>query len=102
MIRTIVTSFALGAVLLIASRARAQTPVTDHANLLQNIRTALQTYQVVQNTAHQIQLMQAQIQNELQTLKSINPASFAGLLALLNQGALTYAMLQGDLATIGY
>jgi P-type conjugative transfer protein TrbJ len=102
MIRTVVTSFALGAVLLIASRARAQMPVTDHANLLQNIRTALQTYQVVQNTAQQIELMQTQIQNELQTLKSINPASFAGLLALLNQGALTYATLQGDLATIGY
>ena len=61
---------------------------------LRNIRTALQTYQVVQNTAQQIQLMQNQVQNELQTLKSINPASFAGLLALLNQGTFTYAMLQ--------
>jgi P-type conjugative transfer protein TrbJ len=100
--KTLLATIALVAVALTGPRARAQMPVTDHSNLIQNIRTALQTYQLVQNTAQQIQIMQSQLQYQLQTLKSINPASFGGVLALLNQGTLTYAMLQGDLSTIGY
>jgi P-type conjugative transfer protein TrbJ len=100
--KTLLTTVALTIITLGAPLARAQMPVTDHANLLQNVKTALQTYQIVQNTAQQIQMMQTQLQYQVQTLKSINPASVAGLLALLNQGTLTYAMLQGDLSTIGY
>lgn len=100
--KTLLATIALVAVALTGPRAHAQMPVTDHSNLIQNIRTALQTYQLVQNTAQQIQIMQSQLQYQLQTLRSINPASFGGVLALLNQGTLTYAMLQGDLSTIGY
>jgi type IV secretion system protein TrbJ len=85
-----------------APRIRAQVAVVDATNLIQNTKTALQTVQVVMNTLQQIQLMQSQIQNQLQTLKSINPTTFSGLQTLINQGQFTYAMLQGDLSTIGY
>jgi type IV secretion system protein TrbJ len=88
--------------LLAPPAAVAQVPVIDGTNLVQNIKTALQAVQIVANTAQQIQLMQSQIQNQLQTLKSINPTTFAGIQALISQGQFTYAMLQGDVTTIGY
>lgn len=101
MSKTLLATVSL-ATILIAGRAHAQAPVVDHSNLVQNIRTALQTAQLVQNTGQQIQMMQAQLQYQLQNLKSISPTSFGNMLALLNQGTLTYAMLQGDLSTMGY
>jgi P-type conjugative transfer protein TrbJ len=85
-----------------APAARAQIPVTDVGNLAQNVKTALQTYDMLQNTYHQIEQLQTQIQNQMQMLASIDPTSFAGLRALLSQGQFTYAMLQGDLSSIGY
>ncbi len=92
----------MAATVLAAPVAFAQVPVIDGTNLVQNIKTALQAVQIVANTAQQIQLMQSQIQNQLQSLKSINPTTFAGIKALLSQGQFTYAMLQGDVTTIGY
>jgi len=90
------------AIVAAAPRARAQIPVTDAGNLAQNIITAAKTAQTVVNTYQQIQQLQTQIQNQLQMLRSIDPTTFAGLQALLSQGQFTYAMLQGDLASIGY
>jgi P-type conjugative transfer protein TrbJ len=101
MTKTLLVTLSLAGVLL-AGRAQAQTPVVDHTNLIQNMRTALQTAQLVQNTANQLQMMQSQLQYQLQNLKSISPTSFSNILALLNQGTFTYAMLQGDLSTMGY
>jgi P-type conjugative transfer protein TrbJ len=92
----------VGVVAGAAPSARAQIPVTDAANLAQNITTAAKTAQTVINTYQQIQQLNTQIQNQLQMLKSIDPTSFAGLQALLSQGQFTYAMLQGDLSSIGY
>jgi len=92
----------MAATVLAAPVAVAQIPVIDGTNLVQNIKTALQAVQIVANTAQQIQLMESQIQNQLQTLKSINPTTFAGIQSLLSQGQFTYAILQGDVATIGY
>ena len=88
--------------LALARSANAQTPVVDHSNLLQNIRTALQTAQLVQNTAQQITIMESQLQYQLQSIRSISPTSFSNLLTLLNEGTMTYSMLQGDLATMTY
>lgn len=99
--KTLLATLTLAAV-LVAGRAHAQAPVVDHSNLLQNMRTALQTAQLVQNTGQQLQMMQSQLQYQLQNLKSINPTSINNMLALLNQGTFTYAMLQGDLSTMGY
>jgi P-type conjugative transfer protein TrbJ len=79
-----------------APSARAQIPVTDAGNLVQNTTTALKTAQT------QIDQLRTQIQNQLQMLRSIDPTTFAGLQALLSQGQFTYAMLQGDLSSIGY
>ena len=80
----------------------AQMAVVDHINLLQNIKTALQTAQIVENTAQQLSVMEAQLKWQIENLKTINPASIDGLLALLNQSQMTFAMLQGDLSSIGY
>jgi P-type conjugative transfer protein TrbJ len=80
----------------------AQMAVVDHSNLIQNIKTALQTAQLVTTTANQLQVMEAQLQYQLENLKTINPASISGLLALINQTQMTFNMLQGDLNSIGY
>jgi P-type conjugative transfer protein TrbJ len=87
---------------LVGRGAAAQIAVVDHVNLVQNVRTALQTAQLVENTAQQLQVMEAQLQYQLQNLKTINPSSIAGLLALLNETQLTFSTLQGDISSIGY
>jgi P-type conjugative transfer protein TrbJ len=80
----------------------AQMAVVDHSNLIQNIKTALQTAQLVTTTANQLQVMEAQLQYQLENLKTINPASISGLLTLINQTQMTFNMLVGDLNSIGY
>lgn len=80
----------------------AQMAVVDHSNLMQNIKTALQTAQVVTNTANQLQVMETQLEYQIENLKTISPASVSGLLTLLNQTQMTFNMLQGDLNSIGY
>jgi P-type conjugative transfer protein TrbJ len=96
------TVAAFVAVVAAAPSARAQIPVTDAGNLLQNTTTALKAAQMLINTYTQIDQLRTQIQNQLQMLKSIDPTTFSGLQALLSQGQFTYAMLQGDLSSIGY
>ena len=90
------------ALVLAAAPAHAQTAVVDHVNLIQNIKTALQTAQVVENTAQQLQTMEAQLKYQIQNLSTLNPASISGLLSLINQTQMTFNMLQGDLSSIGY
>lgn len=82
--------------------ARAQTAVIDHSNLLQNIKTALQTAQLVINTANQLTVMKAQLQYQLQNLKTIDPTSISGLITAINQVQMAFATLQGDINSIGY
>jgi P-type conjugative transfer protein TrbJ len=85
-----------------ARPASAQTPVVDHSNLLQNIKTALQTAQLVTTTASQLQVMEAQLQYQIQNLKTIDPTSITGLINGINQVQMTFATLQGDINSIGY
>jgi P-type conjugative transfer protein TrbJ len=82
--------------------AQAQTAVVDHFNLLQNIKTALQTAQLVINTANQLEVMKAQLEYQAQNLKTIDPTSISGLLSYINQVQMTFATLQGDINSIGY
>ena len=82
--------------------ARSQVPVTDAGNLAHNAVTALNTVRVVLNTYQQLQVMENQLKYQLQSLETLNPTSFAGLLAAINQSETTYAMLQGDLTTMGF
>lgn len=82
--------------------ARSQVPVTDAGNLAHNAVTALNSVKMVLNTYQQIQIMESQLRYQLHALESLNPASFSGLLALINQTETTYATLQGDLATVGF
>jgi P-type conjugative transfer protein TrbJ len=82
--------------------ARAQLAVVDQSNLLQNIKTALQTAQLVINTANQLQVMKMQLQYQLQNLKTIDPSSITGLINTINQVQMTFATLQGDINSIGY
>jgi P-type conjugative transfer protein TrbJ len=90
------------AVVVLPRLGHAQTAVIDHINLIQNIKTALQTAQLVTTTANQLQVMEAQLQYQLENLKTTNPASISGLLTLINQTQMTFNMLQGDLNSIGY
>ena len=98
----LVAGFVFAFLLAAAPRVHAQIPVTDAGNLTQNMVTAIKTTQTVINTFEQIEHLKTQIQNQLQMLRSIDPTTFAGLQALLSQGQFSYAMIQGDLSTIGY
>jgi P-type conjugative transfer protein TrbJ len=86
----------------VSRRAAAQLAVVDHSNLVSNLKTALQTAQLVQTTANQLRVMEAQLQYQIENMRTINPSSISGLLTLLNQTQMTSAMLQGDLSSIGY
>jgi P-type conjugative transfer protein TrbJ len=85
-----------------ARSASAQWAVVDASNIAQSIKTVLNTAQTVSNTYTQIQNQKTQIENELQTLKSIDPTTFSGLMALLDQGKVTYAMIQNDIDSMGF
>ena len=85
-----------------ARRADAQLAVADAANLVQSTMTALKTAQTVVNTLQQIELMKSQIQNQLQTLKGLDPTSINGLMDVLNQSQLTFSMIEDDVGAIGY
>jgi P-type conjugative transfer protein TrbJ len=82
--------------------AHAQWAVVDASNIAQSIKTVLNTAQTVSNTYTQIQNQKTQIENELQTLKSIDPRTFSSLMALIDQGKLTYAMIQNDVDSMGF
>jgi P-type conjugative transfer protein TrbJ len=90
------------AALSVSRSARAQWAVVDASNIAQSIKTVLNTAQTVSNTYTQINNQKTQIQNELQTLKSIDPTSFSGLMALIDQGKLTYSMIQNDIDSMGF
>ncbi|HVV51624.1 MAG TPA: hypothetical protein VHO06_18285 [Polyangia bacterium] len=100
--RKAAVTLALAGVLLAARAGNAQMAVVDHSNLLQNIKTALQTAQLVINTANQLEVMKAQLQYQLQNIKTIDPTSIPGLLGAINQVEMTFASLQGDINSIGY
>jgi P-type conjugative transfer protein TrbJ len=96
-------SAAASLLLLFAARpARAQWAVFDGTNLATNALTAARTLQTVYNTYQQIEQMKQQIQNQLQTLKSIDPTTISGLVQLINTGQLTSSMIKDDLSVIGY
>jgi P-type conjugative transfer protein TrbJ len=82
--------------------AEAQWAVFDASNIAQSIQTVANTGQTVTNTFTQIDNQRRQIENELQTLKSIDPRTFSGLMTLLDQGKLTYAMIQNDIDSMGF
>ena len=90
------------ALLGLGGSARAQWAVVDAGNIAQSVLTAANTAKTVANTLEQIELMKTQIQNQLQTLKSLDPTSFSSLMNLLDQGNLTYAMIRTDVASLGF
>jgi type IV secretion system protein TrbJ len=101
--KRIVLSFAAAAALVGVGRsARAQWAVVDASNIAQSIKTVLNTAQTVSNTYTQIQNQKTQIENELQTLKSIDPRTFSSLMTLIDQGKLTYSMIQNDVDSMGF
>jgi P-type conjugative transfer protein TrbJ len=101
--KRLVVSCACAAAILGAARfVRAQFAVIDASNIAQSIKTVLNTAQTVSNTYTQIQNQKTQIENELQTLKSIDPRTFSSLMTLLDQGKLTYAMIQNDIDSMGF
>jgi P-type conjugative transfer protein TrbJ len=89
--------------LAVAARsANAQFVVLDPTNLIQTTSTALSTAQTLLNTYTQIDQLRSQIQNQLQTLASINPTSFSDLKRLLATTQLAYSNIQGSLTSISY
>ena len=68
--RKVVVATLLTVSLSLPRATRAQLAVVDHSNLLTNIKTALQTAQLVINTANQLEVMQTQLQYQLQNLKN--------------------------------
>jgi P-type conjugative transfer protein TrbJ len=101
--KRIVLSFAVVAALIGVGRsARAQVAVVDASSIAQSIKTVLNTAQTVSNTYTQIQNQKTQIENELQTLKSIDPRTFSSVMTLIDQGKLTYGMIQNDIDSMGF
>jgi|GEM_PF-5736678 len=103
-VRVICVSAVLGLSTLSAVEraAQGQWAVVDAGNITQSITIATNTYNTVQNTLTQIERLKDQINNQLQTLKSIDPTTFSGLKALLQDGKITYDMLRQDVDSIGY
>ena len=99
--RVVILAFTFGT-LVLARTAEAQFAVLDPTNLVQNTLTALKTAQMVLNTYQQIELMKDQIQNQVQTLRSIDPRSLASLQNLLSQGQLTYNVIRSDVNSVGF
>lgn len=86
----------------LGAAARAQWAVVDAGNIAQSVLTAANTAKTVANTLQQIEQMKTQIQNQLQTLKSIDPTSFNSVTNLIGQGKLTYAMIRSDVDSLGF
>jgi len=82
--------------------ARAQFAVVDAGNIAQSVLTVANTAKTVANTLQQIEQMKTQIQNQLEMLKSIDPTSFTSLMALIDQGKLTYGMIRNDVDSLGF
>ena len=87
---------------LLSRRAHGQWAVIDAGNLIQNTTTALSTAQTLINTFTQIEQLRSQIQNQLQTLASLKPTSFAELQSLLTGAHLSYSGIQSSLTSISY
>jgi P-type conjugative transfer protein TrbJ len=87
-------SFAV-TVLLEARASRAQLAVVDAGNLVQSTTTAISTAQMLQNMIQQVSMMR-------QNLRSLDPASFAGLQAVLGQEQLTYQTLSNGITALGF
>lgn len=85
-----------------AGVAQAQWAVIDAGNIVQTTATAASTLQTMYNTYTQIDKLTEQIDNERQTLESLDPRSITGLKQLLDEGQITYRMLSTDLNAIGY
>jgi len=86
-----------------ASRsAWGQFAVIDGTNLVQNTITAIKTAALVVNTLQQIDLMKSQITNQLETLKSIDPTTIAGIEQLISLGKITANMIEDDASVIRY
>lgn len=100
--RPIATLSAILLLTLAARAADAQFAVVDAGNLIQNTTTALSTAQTLINTFTQIEQLRSQIQNQLQTLATINPASFSDMKRLLATTQVLYSDIQGSLTSIRY
>ena len=86
-----------------APAARAQIPVTDVANLIAEHATALKTAAILIEHLHAARAApDANQQPAPDAPAASTRRRFAGLQAFLSQGQFTYAMLQGDLSSIGY
>jgi P-type conjugative transfer protein TrbJ len=86
----------------LARPAHAQWAVLDGSNLAQQVIHIAKTAQLVYNTYTEIDNQKKQIDNQLQSLKSIDPTTFSGLMALMDQGKLTYAMIRNDVDSLGF
>jgi type IV secretion system protein TrbJ len=87
---------------LAARTANAQFAVIDAGNLIQNTTTALSTAQTLINTFTQINQLRSQIQNQVQTLATINPTSFSDLQRLFATSQLAYSSIRNSLTSISY
>jgi P-type conjugative transfer protein TrbJ len=99
--RLVMVAFVAG-ILSLAKPAQAQWAVLDGSNLAQQVIHIAKTAQLVYNTYTEIDNQKKQIENQLQTLKSIDPNSFSSLMALVDQGKLTYSMIQNDVDSMGF
>lgn len=80
----------------------AQWAVFDAANVFQTTATAVATAQTVANTLQQIERMKDQINNQLRSLKTLDPGSWASVKTLIDEGTLAYQTLRTDASTIGF
>jgi len=100
--KSILGALTLVALVSVSGTARAQWAVLDGSNLAQQVIHIAKTAQLVYNTYTEIENQKKQIDNQLQSLKSLDPTSFNGLMALIDQGKLTYSMIQNNIDSMGF
>jgi P-type conjugative transfer protein TrbJ len=93
---------AVGLSLLGPRPSLAQWAVFDAANIVQTTLTAAATAETVVNTLQQIERMKDQINNQLRSLKTLDPTSFASIKALIDESTLAYQTIRTDAATLGF
>lgn len=86
----------------LAGVSHAQWAVVDPGAIAEAVANGLEIAEVVANTLTQIERMKDQINNQIQTLKSLDPRTFNELKNLITNGKLTYDALQKDVQSIGY
>jgi P-type conjugative transfer protein TrbJ len=88
--------------LALPARVHAQAAVIDASNLVQTTATAISTYNTLQQMYEQVKTAQNQLRNQVESLRTLDPTSFASLKQAVADGQFTFEQLKGDIDSFGY